>query len=550
MMVTIYSRARRVITYTGEDTCSFDSAMGLAAKLVRFADRVNPEERKAVPAWKYQIEGLPHIDDESWDSLRDFLSRPWFTRKWILQESVVNPNSVIMCGRRCAPWSIFIRLGLALRNLKLTLLGREFITPASKEAMMNMVFMRYKLLEEDGPKLVSLSFALALSRGFNVTDPRDCIFAVASLVNDIKIDVDYTKSPRQVFVEATAAILERDSDGDLFILSMIGINKNLELPSWVPDWSVGQEEYHNVLFGGAALTLFKCGGSTKAHPKVNPLGDNLLGRSQIRYKWAQEQFKRLSRLGVYPTGIDYMEAFWRTIISNVDVHNEGGPNEDWSIAPNALRHGFEAFVRPLAPDSISGDDNEEIVPALFGDRVIYTSWKDNAYLNRGKVDHIPEDTFGELRGASADQEVELGNRYYKVMQQIGNTLHRLCTTSEGFIGLVHPGTQLGDVIVCFEGAHVPFTIRPTGDGIFTADTLGLILYHVYTNDEILQRLRKDIASVSAESSEPIALKDPEQLTIPEGHPDGSLEVALRAACIMDQDLFYGDWRIPAGTPVG
>lgn len=88
----------------------------------------------------------------------------------------------------------------------------------------------------------------------------------------------------------------------------------------------------------------------------------------------------------------------------------------------------------------------------------------------------------------------------------------------------------------------------------TANTLRLILYHVYANDEILRRLRKEIASVSTMSSEPIALKKLEQLPyltaiLMEGMRL-SPAIASRAARVTDKDLFYDDWRIPAGTPVG
>lgn len=95
----------------------------------------------------------------------------------------------------------------------------------------------------------------------------------------------------------------------------------------------------------------------------------------------------------------------------------------------------------------------------------------------------------------------------------------------------------------------------TGAGFeTTANVLRLILYHVYTNGEILQRLRKEIASVSTKTSEPIALKELEQLPyltaiLMEGMRL-SPAIATRAARITDKDLFYDDWRIPAGTPVG
>ncbi|KAI1411477.1 cytochrome P450 [Hypoxylon sp. FL1857] len=95
----------------------------------------------------------------------------------------------------------------------------------------------------------------------------------------------------------------------------------------------------------------------------------------------------------------------------------------------------------------------------------------------------------------------------------------------------------------------------TGAGFeTTGNVLRLILYHVYTNDGILQRLRKEIASVSTDSSEPIALKDLEQLpyltaVLTEGMRL-SPAIASRSARVTDKGLFYGEWRIPAGTPVG
>ncbi|XXH01450.1 hypothetical protein Hte_007810 [Hypoxylon texense] len=95
----------------------------------------------------------------------------------------------------------------------------------------------------------------------------------------------------------------------------------------------------------------------------------------------------------------------------------------------------------------------------------------------------------------------------------------------------------------------------TGAGFeTTANVLRLVFYHVYTNEEILKQLRKELTSVHTKSSEPIALRGLEQLpyltaVLMEGMRL-SPAIATRAARITDKDLFYGDWRIPAGTPVG
>lgn len=86
----------------------------------------------------------------------------------------------------------------------------------------------------------------------------------------------------------------------------------------------------------------------------------------------------------------------------------------------------------------------------------------------------------------------------------------------------------------------------------TANVLRLILFHIYANDDILRRLRKELSSL--QPSKTAALKQLEQLPyltsiIKEGLRL-SPGISSRMARITDQDLFYNNWRIPAGTPVG
>lgn len=88
----------------------------------------------------------------------------------------------------------------------------------------------------------------------------------------------------------------------------------------------------------------------------------------------------------------------------------------------------------------------------------------------------------------------------------------------------------------------------------TASAFRLILFHVYANDEILRRLREEIASIYSGNPDQVPLKKLEQLpyftaVLTEGMRL-SPAVASRAARVTNQDLFYDNWRIPAGTPVG
>lgn len=83
----------------------------------------------------------------------------------------------------------------------------------------------------------------------------------------------------------------------------------------------------------------------------------------------------------------------------------------------------------------------------------------------------------------------------------------------------------------------------------TANVLRLVLFHVYNNPSILQRLRTELESVKKGD-----LKTLEQLpyltaVLKEGLRLGG-GTSTRLQRVSPKDLFYGEWTIPAGHPVG
>lgn len=96
----------------------------------------------------------------------------------------------------------------------------------------------------------------------------------------------------------------------------------------------------------------------------------------------------------------------------------------------------------------------------------------------------------------------------------------------------------------------------TGAGFeTTASVLRLTSFHMFSNAEIRQRLRAELASIGAKSDNLPDLKILEQLpyltaVLMEGLRL-SPAIATRMARVAPKtDIFYDQWRIPAGTPVG
>ncbi|KAK2768536.1 hypothetical protein FQN54_000392 [Arachnomyces sp. PD_36] len=102
-------------------------------------------------------------------------------------------------------------------------------------------------------------------------------------------------------------------------------------------------------------------------------------------------------------------------------------------------------------------------------------------------------------------------------------------------------------------------ITVTGGGFETvAQSLRAIIYYIYSNAEVLQRLRTELTGAKAKAKAQdgnIPLRDLEQLpyltaVITEGLRLSPGLATRMARIAPDRELVYGQWKIPAGTPVG
>jgi cytochrome P450 len=92
----------------------------------------------------------------------------------------------------------------------------------------------------------------------------------------------------------------------------------------------------------------------------------------------------------------------------------------------------------------------------------------------------------------------------------------------------------------------------------TAHVMRIVLYYVYTDSTILTRLRAEIDeahAAAAEETDGPTLSALEQLpyltsVIMEGLRLGPGNATRMARIAPDRDMTYGQWHIPAGTPVG
>lgn len=89
----------------------------------------------------------------------------------------------------------------------------------------------------------------------------------------------------------------------------------------------------------------------------------------------------------------------------------------------------------------------------------------------------------------------------------------------------------------------------------STNTLHMITWHVLSDKQILDRLRAEIAKVQPNPRHPAPLRQLEQLpyltaVIMEGLRIGTGVAQASPRVAPDRSIWYKDWEIPAGTPVG
>ncbi|KAL7798521.1 heterokaryon incompatibility domain-containing protein [Trichoderma ceciliae] len=211
------------------------------------------------------------------ESLERIIDLPWFGRRWIIQEAVLNPEVVIFCGSSSMAWPKFLAHVARLRS------KMKHGDRVAKRLLI-MLEIWYKTALTQSESTFRLKDDLITFEDSECTDPRDRIFALTGLdptvklagpddlssdepdtevessesdesdssddskpsvskpkrwvTRDVVLRADYTMSAEEVFTAfATAAI---ESGYFFWVLWQAAVRKNQEeaslLPSWVPDW--------------------------------------------------------------------------------------------------------------------------------------------------------------------------------------------------------------------------------------------------------------------------------------------------------------------------
>ncbi|OIW27962.1 HET-domain-containing protein [Coniochaeta ligniaria NRRL 30616] len=234
LMTKIYEQAEQVCVWLGEATEG--SVIGMS----ELTDKINLQNTMALHTWKVDRKHggllLPLRErfrsgvatQESGDratemtlgELRELLSRPWWTRVWIMQEAIVAQKLTFMCGEHTASWE-----SVGKKYKKQTKTSRSVSpfgiwTDPAGELFDDIYGVIDGFRTGWATKKYDISLYRLLSefRRLQCTDPRDRVFAFLGLVSFTSkwsFKPDYTSSVGTTFRNFVRSMIQYTESLDI-----------------------------------------------------------------------------------------------------------------------------------------------------------------------------------------------------------------------------------------------------------------------------------------------------------------------------------------------
>lgn len=183
-------------------------------------------------------------------ALSRLLARPWFSRRWVVQEMALAKKATVHCGTKSMPWSEFadaVALFGIIRDEVVRHMSPDqayelgethALGAASLVDISSNIYRKDHVNDRIQEHLLTLESLLAKLPMFNVSDARDAVYATIALGKDTfdqeSIPVNYTMPPATLFAIVTKFVIEKSGSLDIICRPWAPAHGDLALPSWIP----------------------------------------------------------------------------------------------------------------------------------------------------------------------------------------------------------------------------------------------------------------------------------------------------------------------------
>ncbi|KAF2185647.1 HET-domain-containing protein [Zopfia rhizophila CBS 207.26] len=192
--------------------------------------------------------------DDNEDAVPRFLSRPWFRRRWVLQEVALAHDITVRCGPYKTSWNSFVEGISVLKSHVATQTIR--LNPEATGSVETLA-----AISSGSHHILDLMFNFHATR---CSDPRDRLFALSGMARGIStrrsmdmtriyMGVDYSKDwPSTYMLFAQECVISEHAEDLLqHAVSFSPLSQQDDKwPSWVPNWSKERLSPYRFLLEG------------------------------------------------------------------------------------------------------------------------------------------------------------------------------------------------------------------------------------------------------------------------------------------------------------
>ena len=504
-MGEIYRKSWCVVKWLGDATTGSDEAFD-------FINGVCEARERSLAATTEFLEYMSTCKRlcTVWESLKDVVYRPYFSRLWIMQELAMScDRSLVLCGKKITTWGRMRKVYQCLRILERDLeddkfkdilrdviLGHDDV----KSAYERVPNYHWKVLDDyhglqdlEARKTDHYQRCLITRcRIAKCQSPQDKVYGMLALLRDdlaSQIVANYEHDLQTVYADFTRKWIE--TMDDLNLLGHCGgygdhYQREEALDcSWAVNLSkeIKQQtsNYH---------CRYRANGDMKACYRFQDtdlivsgvIVDKIDGFSGRRH-WNDDSGELVDFLGSeshrnpYGADADYEEAIWRTLVGDRNHEGDRAPEKYACVLDIAILD-----KSCLSSDPTSNGNIDEVQYNL------HLWWIRNAEMRikgkplasyLGNMDILQKDpkTYNEAAG--------------RVDRFLWN--RRLVSTASGYVGIMPHFIQKGDIIAVIGGCAVPLVLRPRWQqkpGRLKYEILGECFVYGIMDGEIEQSARE------------------------------------------------------------
>lgn len=195
MMQEIYTRAKSVVVWLGENTSKVSAAMTVMSTIAeRFHNDIqhSPDSIVGPLGLRITAEDTERLESYvaeytyAYGLVTQFFALPYFRRLWVVQEVSSHPNVTIHLGPRTLPWSSVVLGALWQTRCIHSYTIYESLRSEETDASGHLPEIWLALLHTRPLRGLPIMELVCRAREFKASDPRDKVIALLGLADDLE----------------------------------------------------------------------------------------------------------------------------------------------------------------------------------------------------------------------------------------------------------------------------------------------------------------------------------------------------------------------------